>query len=93
MNLFAFTAVAQGVVFKLVAKDGVSVVDYTVFRNTFTLIIAGSQSCYKRQNPFRNFPRHVIKDIITRSVFGQITFAIVNMSLVLIPIATTMVLF
>ena len=93
MNLLAFTGVAQGAVFKTVAKDGVSVIEYTFFRHSGILIFSVIQSWWKKQNPLKNFPRKYIKDLLIRSIAGQLVFALVNMSLVLIPISTTMVIF
>lgn len=59
MNLFAICAVGQGVIFKIVAKDGeVSIIEYSWFRNVVIFAFAGFQACYKRRNPFKNFPRH-----------------------------------
>jgi len=51
------------------------------------------QSCYKKQNPFVGFPRPLIKDLIIRSLNGQITFALMNVAMTLLPMSTAMILF
>ena len=52
MNLFALSATIQGVLFKYVAKEGVSIIEFSFFRNVWIGGLATMQSCYKKQNPF-----------------------------------------
>lgn len=92
MNLFALTATIQGGLFKHIAKQGVSVIEFCFFRNVFIGGLASFQSCYKKQNPFKGFPKHLVKDLIIRSLAGQITFALLNYSFTLLPISTGVII-
>ena len=92
MNLFAFSATVQGALFKYVAKDGVSIIEFCFIRNIWIGGLASIQSCYKKINPFRGFPRNLIKDLIIRSLAGQITFALLNYSFTLLPMSTATIL-
>lgn len=40
MNFFAFFGVGQGVLFKIVSKQGVSIFEYMLFRNAIIFIVA-----------------------------------------------------
>ena len=53
---------------------------------------AAYQMCYKKMNPFVGFPKALIKDLIIRSFAGQITFALLNYSVTLLPMGTAMIL-
>ena len=70
MNLFALSATIQAALFKHVAKEGVSVIEFTFMRNVWIGGIAAIQMCYKRVNPFKGFPKALIKDLIIRSFAG-----------------------
>ena len=78
--------------FKYIAKDGVSVIEFSFFRNLWIGGVATIQTCYKRENPFRGFPKHLIKDLLIRSANGQISFALMNFAVTLIPMSTAMIL-
>lgn len=92
MNLFALSATVQASLFKSVAKDGVSVIEFCFLRNVSIGSVAAYQMCYKKMNPFRGFPKALIKDLIIRSFAGQITFALMNYAVTLLPIGTAMIL-
>ena len=70
MNFFAIFGVGQGVLFKIVSKQGVSIAEYMMFRNLVIFFVAGIQLCHKRLNPFKGFPNYLIKDLLIRSVAG-----------------------
>ena len=46
MNLFAISATAQGTMFKYIAKEGVSVIEFTLFRNIAIGAYAAIIVCY-----------------------------------------------
>ena len=93
MNLFALTMTIQGVIFKYAAKDGVSIIEYSFFRNLMIGSVASIQACCKNINPFKGFPRNLIKDLVFRSLNGQFTFALANYAITLIPMSTSSILF
>lgn len=93
MNLFAISATIQAALFKYVAKDGVSVIEFSFFRNVFIGGIASFQVCYKKTNPFVGFPKALIKDLLIRSWAGQTTFALLNLSVTMLPMGTAMIIF
>lgn len=92
MNLFALSATVQGAMFKYVAKEGVSVIEFSLFRNIWIGGFALIQMCYKKMNPFKDFPRSLVKDLIIRSMAGQTTFVLLNYSVTLLPMSTALIL-
>mmetsp|Transcript_31339 Transcript_31339/g.38829 ORF Transcript_31339/g.38829 Transcript_31339/m.38829 type:complete len:140 (+) Transcript_31339:361-780(+) len=93
MNLFALSATVQGVIFKAIAKDGVSIIEFSFLRNVWIGGLAAMQMCCQKTNPFKGFPKHLIKDLVIRSLSGQITFALMNVAVTLLPMSTAMILF
>ncbi len=93
MNLFAISATTQAALFKYVAKDGVSAIEFSFFRNVVIGGVALYQMCYKKTNPFKGFPRSLIKDLLIRSWAGQTTFALLNLSVTMLPMGTAMIMF
>lgn len=93
MNLFAVSATIQAALFKYVAKDGVSVIEFSFFRNVMIGGVASFQVCYKKTNPFVGFPKSLIKDLLIRSWAGQTTFALLNLSVTMLPMGTAMIIF
>lgn len=92
MNSFALCTTIQGVMFKYVAKQGVSVIEFSFFRNAWIAVVALIQACYKKLNPYKGFPKSLVKDLMVRSIVGQITFALLNISLTLLPISTALII-
>ena len=93
MNFFAITGCIQGAIFKHIAKEGVSIIEYCFFRNVWIGGFAACQVCYMQMNPFKGFPRNLIKDLVIRSLNGQFTFALMNIAVTLLPMSTSFILF
>ena len=71
MNLFALTATTQTVLFKKAAVDNKeAVIEFCFFRNIGIGGAAAIQACYKGMNPFKGFPKELIKDLMIRSFAG-----------------------
>jgi len=93
MNFFALFGVAQGVLFKIVYKQGVQIFEYMFFRNVCVFLVAVAQLCHKRVNPFRGISGGVAGDIMIRVTAGQLTFGIVVYCMSIMPIGTAMIIF
>lgn len=93
MNIFAITLTGQGVIFKYASKQGVSVVEYIAIRNITLGLVACMQLCYSKRNPITAVPNDHIKFLIMRCIFGQITIALINFTITLISIGTSLILF
>jgi Mlc titration factor MtfA (ptsG expression regulator) len=70
MNLAMVLTTVQGVLFKKVALEGVSILEYTLFRNVTIALFACAQLIHKDINPFKGFPKAQVKDLVMRSVAG-----------------------
>jgi len=70
MNLFAISATIQSSMFKYVANDGVSVIEFCLLRNITIGGLAAILMCCKKENPFKGFPKALIKDLVVRSLAG-----------------------
>ena len=92
MNVFAFTFTLQGVLFKYVANQGVQIVEYVFFRNFFICLTACVILRYKKINPLTGIPSSYARDVVIRSVAGQVTFGLMNVSFALIPIGTAFIM-
>lgn len=92
INLFALTITLQAAIFKHLNRKGVSIIEYIFVRNIWIGGVAGIQAYFKKMNPFRRFPTHLMKDLIARSFAGQITLALLNVTVTLLPMGTAMIL-
>ena len=92
MNVYALSATIQGALFKYIAKDGVSIIEFFFFRHVWIGGVAALMIFYKGKNPFVGLPRSLVKDFVIRSVSGQITFALFNLAITLLPMATAVIL-
>lgn len=68
--MFALSATIQAVLFKYVAKEGVSIIEFCFVRNVWIGGFAAIQACYKHLNPFKGFPMELLRDLILRSFAG-----------------------
>ena len=93
MNFFAVFAVGQGVLFKVVSKQGVNIIEYMLFRNAIILLVASVQLSIKRLNPLKGFPRNLIANLLIRSIAGQLTFGLVVFTMTVMPVGTAMIIF
>ena len=55
--------------------------------------LAAIQLAVKKVNPFKGIPRALVKDLLVRSVAGQVTFGVVNYTFTLLPIGTALIIF
>ena len=71
MNLFVLAHKGQKIIFKHIAKDDVSVIEFCFFRNCLILLIAGIIFLFRKQNPFANVvPKTGRIDVLMRSIAG-----------------------
>ena len=92
MNIFVILSKSQKLLFKHIAADEVSVIEFCFFRSCWLLLATCLKFGCKRQNPFSGFPKGARRDMIKRSLSGQLTFALENFSFTLIPFAMALVL-
>ena len=57
-------------IFKHIAKDDVSVIEFCFFRNCLILLMSGIIFAYRKQNPFAHFPKTGRIDVIIRAMAG-----------------------
>lgn len=93
MNVFAFGSVAVSVIFKGIQQDGVSVVEFTLFRNLFNFTAACILTCAYRINPVTEFPPNLKGLMLSRALLGQLCFASFQFCLLLLPLSLQMILF
>ena len=70
MNLFVIAHKGQKMIFKHIAKDDVSVLEFCFFRNCLILLLTGIIFACRKQNPFANFPKTNKIDVIIRAMAG-----------------------
>ena len=58
--MFALFATIHGALFWYIAKDGVSVIEFCLFKNLLLGVLAAIQTCYKKQNPFTSYSTPVV---------------------------------
>ena len=92
INVFALCAVGQGLVWKIASKQGGHIIDYQFMRCVCVFTLAVIQTCYAKTDPFKAMPRTSWKDMIIRSLGGQLTFGLANFSFTLIALGTVAVI-
>ena len=93
MNIFVIISKSQKALFKHIAADDVSVIEFCFFRSCWLLLATCLKFACKRQNPFSNFlPKGARRDMFVRSLSGQLTFALENLSFTMIPISTAFIM-
>ena len=70
MNLFVIAHKGQKMIFKHIAKDDVSVLEFCFFRNCLILLLTGIIFACRKQNPFAHFPKTSKIDVIIRAMAG-----------------------
>jgi len=93
MNLFCIGSVAQSACFKIVQKEGVKLYDYQIFRNFSVVVVSMIWLYLANINPIRDFPSSKSKTVITRSLLGQVSFFVFNLSLTMVPMTLHIILF
>ncbi len=93
MNLFAFAQSTQAVLFKAIAKDGVSVIEFVFSRNIFIGGSAAIIMCFIKKNPIKELPRALYWDMFFRSFVGHVCVGLLNLSVTYLPMGTAMILF
>ena len=94
MNIFVVAHKGQKIIFKHIAKEDVSVIEFCFFRNCLILLVSFIYFAYKKKNPFGNFPKTASFriDVMIRSLAGQLTFALENYSFTMLPMATALIM-
>jgi drug/metabolite transporter (DMT)-like permease len=93
MNGFAMCSVGMSIFFKGIQKEGVSVIEFTLFRNLNNLAGACLLSCIYGINPCRDFPKEYRYTMFARASLGQACFACFTFCLALLPLSLQMILF
>ena len=84
---------AVSILFKKIGKEGVSVVEFTLFRNVFNLTGASLMCLFFRNIPWKDLPKANRSTMAVRSFIGQLCFACFTFCLQLIPLSLQMILF
>ena len=101
INLFAILCTIDSSVFKVIAFEGVRVIDYTAVEGVTTLIstsfllLTGAYNGGKRINPFclTEFPRELYFAMFLRMLMAQLAFFLNNICLTLIPFTLLVIIF
>jgi drug/metabolite transporter (DMT)-like permease len=101
INLFAILCTIDSSVFKVIAFEGVRVIDYTAVEgfttlvSTSTFLMAGVGTNGKRINPFSlsEFPRELYLAMFLRMLSAQVGFFLNNICLTLIPFTLLVIIF
>ena len=93
INLFAISITVLGVLYKAVAVEGVSIIEFTFFRSVSALIIATIWNLAVCTNPFRAFPWAQKWTLFFRIISGQSSFALFNLAVPLAPLSLIIIVF
>ena len=93
MNFVAIGGVGQSVLFKIVSREGVSLLDYQLLRNVGLLLFSIITLIPKRVNLLDEFPATKKLTLFIRILAGQLTFIFLNLSVMVIPISMFMIIF
>ena len=86
-NFYAVTEVLQSIFFKLGAANGLSPVDFPLFRNSVLFVYATGMILYSGKSVTKSVPKELRFNMFLRCLLGQIHFFILNLSLVYVPLA------
>jgi hypothetical protein len=70
MNGFALSSVGMSIFFKGIQKEGVSVIEFTLFRNLFNFFGACILNCIWGIRPCRDFPKEYRWTMLGRATLG-----------------------
>lgn len=91
-NIYAITEVLQSVFFKMGAANGLSPVDFPLFRNVVLFFYAGCQVLYGGKNVSKAIPKHLRFNVFLRCMLGQVHFFLLNLALIYVPLAAVQVI-
>ena len=92
MNGWCLGVTTQGVLFKIVAKEGFSIIEFVFFRCVFTIVISVLWSFFLNINPFKNFPWEKKWVLCMRIITGHVAFTLLNIAITLSSLSLVMVI-
>ena len=93
INICAISLTVMSLLYKIVAVDGVSIVEFTFFRSVSAGIIACIWNATVCMNPFKQFPSDWKWTLFIRVVAGHTGFALFNLAVPLAPLSLIIILF
>lgn len=54
INIGSFAAISVSIIWKLISKSGVTIIEFLLFRNIFNLIAVSLILLFNKTNPFKN---------------------------------------
>ena len=92
INTYNFAAAAMSAIFKIIARQGVSVADLCVTRAFAAMICTTGYMYYYGMNPFRDLAKKYFPIVCFRAVTGFTVFAFFIYAITLMPLALHMIL-
>lgn len=92
MNLQAIFGCMAALTFKKIAREGVSVIEFSLARNLFNFVMIQCCLWYWNLNPIRDFPKHQKLFLGLRATFGQTGFLLFQLIVLFIPLMLEMVI-
>ena len=88
INIWALADVVVASSYKQVAKSGVSLAVFLLFRASFSTFAASFYMVWERNNPFKDLPEvpWLRMKLLLRVVVGQLSFLLSNAALPYVPI-------
>ena len=86
MNLFCLCAAIVTTVFKILAAEGVSNLDFAVTRSATGLFFLSIMACVKQVKPWEKVPKKHYFKMFLRAAIGTWGFVLVNYVITLIPL-------
>ena len=92
INIFGISFTAMGALYKIIAREGFNVVDFTFFRCVSALLVSGLWNVMIGVNPLKKFPWSFKGTLALRSVLGHATFTMFNLAVPYAPLSLIMVI-
>ena len=93
INICCIGGTGQAVLFKVISREGVHLLDYQLFRNIALLIFSIATLLPAQINLIDVFPCNKKVTLAIRILAGQVTFAMFNIGVQMIPISLFVIIF
>ena len=93
MNLFCLCTTALGCIFKSLAAEGVSNLDFAIFRALVGLFCISLYNWYRGSKPWNEIPRKHYLKMLIRSLLGTWGFILYTYIITILPLTLTTVVF
>ena len=93
INISSIAMISMGVLYKIAAREGFHVVEYTFFRCVSALFVALAWNVIIGRNPLKHFPWKLKYTMVIRSFAGHLGFTMFNIAVPLAPLSLITVIF